>query len=708
MPALVLSLTFASTGAGAHDPSAYGGLFRSRDLGATWLNADAGLFLNAALTVAVDPLDSAHLLLGTDLGVMRSPSGGRSWEHEAASQILGATFAVAFLADGGSAIAAAPSGVFRLRDGQWAAVDAPDGLLPARAIAQGAAPGRVYLLGHKGLFVSADGGQSFGPAGDALPAAAELTGLAVTSEAEEVVFAIVDGALLASASAGRDWQARSAGLPTPLDAIALDPVAPRRMWAAGADRIWRSDDLGVSWRAVGQPLPEPGTRVRGIAADPAATSLVVTTHRGMYRSADGGQSWAIKEGNLPIHLEAGPLIRDPGDARTLYAVYSLMPYAEVWRSALEGSNLLGPRRSGQPRRRRRLRAAADDRRRAVGPLARAPAKRAPRGTMSRKLRMRIAVVAAGLALVALAGAAAVLLPGVWSRAHFVEYPMAQSEHMPVAVAAAADGAVWFTIDGAAALGRVRDGRIEQLPKPGKSIEPIGIAAAPDGSVWYTDMGRNVVSRMTPAGAVSSVAIDTPIVRLGRLAVAPDGAAWFAEATSYSITRAKDGALTRYPFRSFLGGPYGVAVAPDGAVWATLQAGNQLLRIAPEGSIEAFNLPRPGAVPTDVAVAADGAVWFVEFRGNSIGRFKDGRFVSFAIAEENAGLSGIAVAGDGAVWFGMLRAASLGRLRNEELETFKLPRADARPYSLAVDQDGNVWYADIHGYVGMLPARYARE
>ena len=36
----------------------------------------------------------------------------------------------------------------------------------------------------------------------------------------------------------------------------------------------------------------------------------------------------------------GPLVRDPGDAATLYAVYSLMPYAEVWRTALEGSNLL--------------------------------------------------------------------------------------------------------------------------------------------------------------------------------------------------------------------------------------------------------------------------------------------------------------------------------------------------------------------------------
>jgi virginiamycin B lyase len=57
---------------------------------------------------------------------------------------------------------------------------------------------------------------------------------------------------------------------------------------------------------------------------------------------------------------------------------------------------------------------------------------------------------------------------------------------------------------------------------------------------------------------------------------------------------------------------------------------------------------------------------------------------------------------------MLRASSLGRLRNGELATFKLPRVDARPYSVAIDSAGNVWYADIHGYVGMLPAEHARD
>ena len=80
--------------------------------------------------------------------------------------------------------------------------------------------------------------------------------------------------------------------------------------------------------------------VRGIAADSQATTLVVTTHRGTYRSTDGGMNWALEEDTLPVHLEAGSLTRDPRDPGILYVVYSLIPYPEVWRSALGGGNLL--------------------------------------------------------------------------------------------------------------------------------------------------------------------------------------------------------------------------------------------------------------------------------------------------------------------------------------------------------------------------------
>src|ERR1700716_2347849 len=64
--------------ASAHDASSFGGVFRSRDLGAAWLNADLGLFLNAALVIVVDPRDSSRLPAGTGLGIPSSNHAGRS------------------------------------------------------------------------------------------------------------------------------------------------------------------------------------------------------------------------------------------------------------------------------------------------------------------------------------------------------------------------------------------------------------------------------------------------------------------------------------------------------------------------------------------------------------------------------------------------------------------------------------------------------
>jgi virginiamycin B lyase len=317
------------------------------------------------------------------------------------------------------------------------------------------------------------------------------------------------------------------------------------------------------------------------------------------------------------------------------------------------------------------------------------------------------------ALVAVLGIAVLASGALWlGRAvpeeKFVEYRMGEPQDAPIAIAAGADGSIWFTIDHSDAIGRLRNGRVERLPTSGRNIEPIGLAVAADGSAWYTDLAARAIARISGAGEIARFVLDTPITRLGRLAIAPDGAVWFADPTGYGITRLKDGVFTRYRIGSARGGPYGVAVTADGAIWATLQNGNQLLHLAADGTSRTFDLPRGGAVPADVAVGSDGSVWFLQFRANRVGRFKDGQFSDVEVGRENAGLSGIAMAPNDDVWFGMMRRASLGRLRNGHIEVFALPRDNARPFSVAVDRDGNVWYADISGFVGMLPARHAGE
>jgi virginiamycin B lyase len=320
---------------------------------------------------------------------------------------------------------------------------------------------------------------------------------------------------------------------------------------------------------------------------------------------------------------------------------------------------------------------------------------------------RLLAISAALALVVLSGAGVLLMRAGARPAPFVEYRMPDPHDGPMAIAAAADGTVWFTIDQANTIGRLRGGRVELLPTPGRNYGPLGLAVAADGSAWYTDIEAGAVVRVSPSGEVAQFVLDSAIARLGRVAIAPDGSLWFADATGAGITQLKDGMFTHHEIGSAGTGPYGVAVTSDGIVWATLQGGDKLVRIEPDGTMVTIDLLRPGAVPTDIAVGADGSVWFLQFRANRVGRLWNGVFSDFKVAEQNAGLSGLAVADDGAVWFGMVRTSSLGRLRDGKVEIFRLPRDNARPYSLAVDPDGNIWYADISGYVGMLPARYAR-
>jgi photosystem II stability/assembly factor-like uncharacterized protein len=338
---LLLALSVLATAAHAHDPSAWGGMYRSRDHGSTWVSVDAGLFIGGGISLAVSPVDPNHLLYATDTRLLSSANGGRDWKQDGGALLFGPTLAVAFDGDGTGAVASTAAGVFWTSDGlRWRDSGAPAGAAPARAIAFGAAPGRVYLAGARGLFLSVDHGRSWSRTGEGLPEGA-VSAVVVAPTPREIVFAVAAGDIWASADGARTWRSASAGLPhAKVEVITADPARPGVVWAVAADRLFSSEDSGATWQAVGQPLAETGTSVRGIAISSDGRSVVLTTHRGVQRSLDGGNSWSLVEGNLPVHLEAGPLIRDPHDAATLYAGFSLTPYGEVWRRADEGNNLL--------------------------------------------------------------------------------------------------------------------------------------------------------------------------------------------------------------------------------------------------------------------------------------------------------------------------------------------------------------------------------
>jgi virginiamycin B lyase len=303
--------------------------------------------------------------------------------------------------------------------------------------------------------------------------------------------------------------------------------------------------------------------------------------------------------------------------------------------------------------------------------------------------------------------------GPWADSGFVELRMPSATDIPVSIAVARDGTVWFTIEFSDAIGRLRNGTIEKVRKGTENLEPLGLAVDADGFAWYTDAQMRAISRVSNDGTIRSFDLSTPIARLGRLAIAPDGAVWFAEPTTVSVTQLKDGVFRRYTVGSLTAageanaGPFGIAVDARGMVWATLQNANKLVRISPRGEMTEFEVPTRHSGPGDVAVDASGAVWVLELTANKVARFAAGRFEEFSVPTPNAGLTALAVAPDGSAWFTELRAHQLGRVRGGVVKEFALPRRDARPFGVAVDGANNVWYTDLSGWLGMLRADRAR-
>ena len=316
------------------------------------------------------------------------------------------------------------------------------------------------------------------------------------------------------------------------------------------------------------------------------------------------------------------------------------------------------------------------------------------------------LVTAGVALTVLVGAG-LWLHSLWVWRGFTDYPMSHSRDIPTTVAVSQDGAVWFTLDFADAIGVLRQGRIQRVPKGRDNLEPLGLAVDRHGFAWYTDSPSGLISRMSPDGVLTSFPLSTPVAKLTRLATAPDGSVWFAEESAYSLTRLKDGVFTRHAVRSSGMAPFGVAIEGNGTVWGTLPRANRLIRISARGEITELDPPTPAAQPGDIAVAADGTVWFLEMQANKIGRFATGQFAEFPVPTRSAGLMALAIAPDGAVWFTELRGQRLGRLRDGVITEFPLPRADARPFGIAVDGAGNVWFTDLTGRLGRLSSERAR-
>jgi hypothetical protein len=126
-------------------------------------------------------------------------------------------------------------------------------------------PARVYLAGWTGVYRSDDSGASRVPINEALPGE-HADAVVVSPGPPDILHVIAGGQLWGSLDAGHHWRVRHVGGPTGrVEAVAQDGSDPLRVWALVGGHLFRSDDRGEGWRAIGRPLPEPDMRERGMA-----------------------------------------------------------------------------------------------------------------------------------------------------------------------------------------------------------------------------------------------------------------------------------------------------------------------------------------------------------------------------------------------------------------------------------------------------------
>lgn len=318
------------------DDRDYGGLFRRTPGNGEWESITNGLPKNvAARAIAVNPNDPRVLYVGTQDGPYRTTDAGEHWERPSFPDRNVNIFAITYHPTRPNVLyaGAAPVALYRSEDGgetwkRMPAAKAPkncDMNFAVRIIRMAVDPSRpddIYLaLEVDGVIRSTDGGESFTDVSAPLIKLAERPHLksrigssmqsegmldshaiAVSPAAPGQPILAVRMGLFRAEDRGAAWHDMEVGRFSPLTYardICVSPHNPRTLYTclSSAARsndgtLYRSDDLGESWRRFDHGVTAEGTMtcVTVSRADPKRIYCVSRCGQ-VFGTEDEGASW---------------------------------------------------------------------------------------------------------------------------------------------------------------------------------------------------------------------------------------------------------------------------------------------------------------------------------------------------------------------------------------------------------------------------------
>lgn len=310
------------------------GVYKTENGGASWWRCSDGLPSGGSGYLAIDPQIPSTLYVRSERdGEFKSTDGGASWfpiNNGLPPWIY--SFAIDPVTTSTLYAGTWGYGVFRSEDGgaSWAPINTgisyylhfhTDALVvdPLRPSTLYAGLGGVYPESSGGLFKSTDGGETWFSSATGI---AHMSSVAVAADPFEpgtLYTAVWDCGIFKSEDSGASWEFRRT---EPNEggwyALALDPFAPGTLYAGTGGGIFKSADGAQTWRLISDGLE---IWVLRLAADRQTPGTLYAGGAGgeVFKSTDFGESWVDASKGLPMPGQIWTLAVDPSDSTVVYA-----------------------------------------------------------------------------------------------------------------------------------------------------------------------------------------------------------------------------------------------------------------------------------------------------------------------------------------------------------------------------------------------------
>ncbi|MEO8432265.1 MAG: hypothetical protein ABI592_12200 [Acidobacteriota bacterium] len=348
-PSTVSAVAAAASGASLYAGTP-AGFFRSADAGTTWRQEAVAFSTFTVNSIVFDPSSSTTLYAGVGRpgssggGVFKTTNAGASWVFTSAGlpdstvQVLAVDPASPVTLYAGTA----SSGVYRSRDGGTSWIQASGGLTSQTVFSLAAVPGGTVFAGTaNGVFRSTDGGTSWAASSDGL-SDRNVQALAIDPTAPSVLYAGTTSGVFKSSDGADAWTESSVGLTNfAVPSLVIDPSNHSTIYAGTVSvvgngpptgsGVYRSTNGGASWAPANTGIQ--GAGVTALATTFTGGTVYAGTGAGVFRTSNGGASWSgVNEGLSEEVVDSVAV-----DPRSPGVVYAGTIQHSIFQIAFQGS-----------------------------------------------------------------------------------------------------------------------------------------------------------------------------------------------------------------------------------------------------------------------------------------------------------------------------------------------------------------------------------